>query len=79
MTTAPHDVDAEPATAGRSATAGPQRKITHLALDAARHDAPPARAHVLRAQFVEHDQPRLLLARLVLRGEGLPHGAASGA
>ena len=79
MTTSAHDVDAEPTAAGRLWTAGAQGEITHLALDAAGHDASPAGAHVLGAQFVEHELARLPLARLVLRGEWLPHGAASGA
>ena len=78
VATSPHDVDPEPTPAGRLSTAGPQREITHLALDAARHDAAPTGAHPLRAQFVEDEAPGLLLARLILRGEWLPHGAASG-
>ena len=78
VTTAPHDVDLEPTPTGRESTAGPERELTHLALDAAGHDAAPTGAHPLRAQFVEDEAPGLLLAPLVQRGEELPHGAASG-
>ena len=66
VTTTSHDVDPEPTPTGRESTAGPEREITHLALDAAGHDAAPTGAHPLRTQFVEDEVPGLLLARLVV-------------
>mgnify|MGYP001466575179 CR=1 FL=1 len=78
ITAALHDVDAIASPACVLSAAGPQRKVTHLALDAAGDGAAPTRAHALRAQFVEHELARPLVARVVLRGEWPPHGAAYG-
>ena len=72
------DVDAEGPPPGAERTARAEREITHLALDPAGHDASATGAHALRAQLVEHEVPGPLLARGVLRGKWLPHGAASG-
>lgn len=69
VVTAPHDVHSESTPTGRQSTAGPEWEITHLALDAARDDAPPTGAHPLRAELVQDEVARLLLAPLVLRGE----------
>ena len=60
------------------AAAGPQGVVTHLPLDAAGDDAAATGAHALRAHFVEDALPRRVVACVVLRGEWLPHAAASG-
>ena len=72
------DVDAIAHGARGLATAGTERIVTHLAFDAARDAAAAAAAHSLRAQFVEHEVSRVLLARRVLRGEWPPRRAACG-
>ncbi len=78
LTAALHHVDAVAPRPRAQTTAGSQRKVTHLALDAAWHGAAPAGAHALRAQFIEHELARQMVAWVVLRGGWPPHGGVYG-
>ena len=57
------------------ATASPEREVTHLSLDAARHGAPATRADPLVAEFVQNPLPGDLWLRVVRRGGGPPCAA----
>ena len=56
----------------------PQWEVTHLALDAARDDAPATGADAHRAQFRQNVLACAVLASHGPRGESPPHAAACG-
>ena len=64
--------------AGVEATAGPEREVTHLALDAAGHRAAATGTDRLVAELVKNRLVSPLLLRVVLRGEWPPRGVACG-
>ena len=77
-TMAVEHVDGVVRSAGAEATARPEREVTHLALDAARHGAPATGADLLLAELVQNPRPGALSLRVVLRGEWPPGAAACG-
>lgn len=76
---ADEDADGGSTSGGPLATTRTQRKVTHLSFDAAGDDAAATRADEGAANLREDVRSGLVVARQVLRGEGLPRGAAYGA